>query len=118
MLQSSSAIILGTAEVNNVKANTQRNEIPVEELGKIPEHKIITKGTRNKEDKVMDCSESYLSVQGKSFHEESEGSPPESSSDLPNPETLHAEATDSVPQGSEENKIKRTSCMYGANCYR
>ncbi|XP_077622509.1 aprataxin and PNK-like factor isoform X2 [Crocuta crocuta] len=118
MLQSSSAIILGNAEVNNVKANTQRNEIPVEELGKIPEHKIITKGTRNKEGKVMDCSESYLSVQGKSFHEESEGSPPESSSDLPNPETLHAEATDSVPQGSEENKIKRTSCMYGANCYR
>ncbi|XP_054557657.1 aprataxin and PNK-like factor isoform X4 [Talpa occidentalis] len=26
--------------------------------------------------------------------------------------------TDSVPQGSEENKVKRTSCMYGANCYR
>ncbi|XP_029792106.1 aprataxin and PNK-like factor isoform X3 [Suricata suricatta] len=118
MPQSSSAIILSNAEVNNVKAKTQRNEIPIEELGKVPEHKIITKGTQNKEGKVMDCSESYLSAQGKSFHEESQGSSPESSSDLSNPEALHAKATDSVPQGSEEKKIKRTSCMYGANCYR
>ncbi|XP_030166594.1 aprataxin and PNK-like factor isoform X1 [Lynx canadensis] len=118
MPQSSSAIILNNAEVNKKKANTQRSEIPIEERGKVPEHKIIMKGTRDKEGKMMDCSEGYLTAQGKSFHEESQGSPPESSSDLSNPETLHAKATDSVPQGSEENKIKRTSCMYGANCYR
>lgn len=115
MLQSSSAIILSNAEVNNMKADTQRNEIPIEELGKVPEHKIFTKGTRSKEGEVTDCSESDLSAQGKSFHEESQGSPPQSGSDLSNPETL---ATASVPQGSEESKIKRTSCMYGANCYR
>lgn len=101
-----------------MKASTQRNEIPIEEHGKVPEHKSIVKETQSKEGEVMSSSESHLSAQDKSYQEESQGSPSESSSELSNPETLHAKATDSVAQGSEENKIKRTSCMYGANCYR
>lgn len=118
MPKSCSAISLSNAEVNDMKASIQRNEIPIEELGKVPEHKSIVKGTQSKEGEEMSCSESHLSAQDKSFHEESQGSPPESSSDLSNLKTLHAKATDSVAQGSEENKIKRTSCVYGANCYR
>ncbi|XP_032509334.1 aprataxin and PNK-like factor isoform X1 [Phocoena sinus] len=118
MSQSFSAITLDNTEVNNMKTNAQRNEIPVEELGKVPEHKITTKGTPDKDSKARSGSESCLSAQGKSFHDEPERSHPESGSDPSNPETLHAKAADSVPQGSEENKVKRTSCMYGANCYR
>nr|XP_045739946.1 aprataxin and PNK-like factor [Mirounga angustirostris] len=118
MPKSCSAISLSNVEVNDMKASIQRNEIPIEELGKVPEHKSIVKGTQSKEGEEMSCSESHLSAQDKYFHEESQGSPPESSSDLSNLETLHAKATDSVAQGSEENKIKRTSCMYGASCYR
>ncbi|KAI5145817.1 aprataxin and PNK-like factor isoform X1 [Manis pentadactyla] len=115
--QSFSTTTLNDTEGNNMKTNIQRNKMPVEELGKISEHKTITKGTPNKEDKAGSCSESCLSAEDKS-NNESQGSHPESSSDPSNPETLHAKATDSVPQGSEENKVKRTPCMYGANCYR
>ncbi|KAJ8781278.1 hypothetical protein J1605_011262 [Eschrichtius robustus] len=118
MSQSFSAITLDNTEVNNMMTNAQRNEIPVEELGKVPEHKITTKGTANKDSKARSCSESCLSAQGKSFHDEPQRSHPESGSDPSDPETLHAKAAGSVPQGSEENKVKRTSCMYGANCYR
>ncbi|XP_054442843.1 aprataxin and PNK-like factor [Pteronotus mesoamericanus] len=116
MPQSFSAITLSNTDMNNTKTYVQRNEIPLEELGKVSEHKIITKGTLNKEG--MSCSESCSSAQGTSFHGEGRGSHPESSSGPASPETLHAKATDSVLQGSEENKVKRTSCMYGANCYR
>ncbi|XP_032729640.1 aprataxin and PNK-like factor [Lontra canadensis] len=118
MPRSCSTITLSNTEVNDMKASTQRNEIPIEELGKVPEHKSIVKETQSKEGEVMSSSESHMSAQDKSYQEESQGSPSESSSELSNPETLHAKATDSVAQGSEENKIKRTSCMYGANCYR
>ncbi|XP_058407037.1 aprataxin and PNK-like factor isoform X1 [Diceros bicornis minor] len=117
MPQSFSAITLSNTEVNNMKTNTQRNKIPVEELDKVSERKIITKGTPNK-DEAMSCSESCPSAQSKSFHDEAQGSHSESSSDPSNPETLREKATDSVPRASEENKVKRTSCMYGANCYR
>ncbi|XP_057598671.1 aprataxin and PNK-like factor isoform X2 [Hippopotamus amphibius kiboko] len=116
--QSLSAITLDNTEVNNMKTNTQRNKIPVEELGKVSEHKITNKGAPNKDSKARSCSESCSSVQGKSFHDESQRSHPGSSSDPASPETLHAKAAVSVPQDSEENKVKRTSCMYGANCYR
>lgn len=95
-----------------MKTNTQRNKIPTEGLSEFSEHKIITKGTPDKEEAVS-YSESCASAQGKSFHAESQGARPEPSSD-----PLVAAATDSVPQGSEENKVKRTPCIYGANCYR
>ncbi|XP_036118629.1 aprataxin and PNK-like factor isoform X2 [Molossus molossus] len=117
MPQSVSAITLSNTDMNNTKTNAQKNEIPVEELGKVSEHKVTTKGTLNKEEAVS-CSESGSSAQGKSFHGESQGSHSESSCDPSDPETLHAKAADSVLQGPEENKVKRTSCMYGANCYR
>lgn len=117
MPQSVSAITLRSTDVNNMKPNALRNEISTEELGKVSQYKIITKGTLNKEEAVS-CSESCSSAQGESSHSESQGSHPGSSSDPSNSETLHTRAADSVLQGSEENKVKRTSCMYGANCYR
>nr|XP_031323036.1 aprataxin and PNK-like factor isoform X2 [Camelus dromedarius] len=118
--QSCSATTLHSTEVSNVKTGTQRNKIPTEELGKASEHKLITKGTRNKDDETRSCSESRSSAQGKSFRDGSQRSHPQSSSGPCSPETSHtkAEATDAVPHGSEEHKVKRTSCMYGANCYR
>ncbi|XP_070285475.1 aprataxin and PNK-like factor isoform X1 [Myotis yumanensis] len=117
MPQTVSAVTLSNTDVSNRKTNALRNEIPTEELGKVSEDEIITKGTRNKEETVS-CSESCSSAQSKSSHGESQGSCPGPSSDPSNPATLHAKAADPVLQGSEENKVKRTSCMYGANCYR
>uniref|UniRef100_A0A8D2HGZ6 Aprataxin and PNKP like factor n=1 Tax=Urocitellus parryii TaxID=9999 RepID=A0A8D2HGZ6_UROPR len=118
MPESFSTVTLSSTDINTMKTNTQRNEIPVEELGNVSEHKIITKGTPNKEDKAVSYSESYSSVPGRSSCGESQGSHPESTSDSFSPETLHSKTSDSVPGGSEENRVKRTSCMYGANCYR
>ncbi|XP_063450967.1 aprataxin and PNK-like factor isoform X2 [Pan paniscus] len=118
MPQSFSAITLSNTEMNNIKTNAQRNKLPIEELGKVSKHKIATKRTPHKEDEAMSCSENCSSAQGESFQDESQGSHSESSSNPSNSETLHAKATDSVLQGSEGNKVKRTSCMYGANCYR
>uniref|UniRef100_K9J1D3 Aprataxin and PNK-like factor n=1 Tax=Desmodus rotundus TaxID=9430 RepID=K9J1D3_DESRO len=117
MPQSLSAITLSNTDMNNTKTDAQRIKIPAEELGKVSEHKIITKGTLSKEEAVS-RSKSCSSARGPSCHSESRGSHPECSSGPANPETLHAKPTDSVLQGSEESKVKRTSCMYGASCYR
>ncbi|KAM5252433.1 aprataxin and PNK-like factor [Hipposideros larvatus] len=117
MPQSFPAVTLSNTEVNSMKTNTQRNKIPVEEISQFSEQKVIAKGAPDKEEAVS-SPESCSSAQGKSFHEESQGAHPESSSDPSNPATVHANAADSVPQVSGENKVKRTSCMYGANCYR
>ncbi|XP_037383418.1 aprataxin and PNK-like factor isoform X2 [Talpa occidentalis] len=115
--QSFSATTLSYTQMNNIKSDTRRNKISKEEPGKISEHKIITQGRQDEEDEAINCFERCLSAQSRSLHE-AQGSHPESSSNPSNPETLYAGRTDSVPQGSEENKVKRTSCMYGANCYR
>ncbi|XP_032147787.1 aprataxin and PNK-like factor isoform X4 [Sapajus apella] len=108
MPQSFSAVTLSNAEMNNIKTNTQRNKLPIEELGKVSKRKIATKRKPHKDDDAVSCFENCLSAQGESSRDESQGSHPESSSNPSN----------SVLQGSEENKVKRTSCMYGANCYR
>ncbi|XP_078205290.1 aprataxin and PNK-like factor isoform X6 [Callithrix jacchus] len=108
MPQSFSAVTLSNAEMNNIKTNTQRNKLPIEELGKVSKRKIATKRKPHEEDDAVSCFENCLSAQGESFRDESQGSHPESSSNPSN----------SVLQGSEENMVKRTSCMYGANCYR
>ncbi|KAM8784660.1 aprataxin and PNK-like factor isoform 2-T2 [Rhynchonycteris naso] len=117
MPQSFFAITLSNTDVNSMKTNTQRSRIPTEELGKVSEHEIITKETLNTGE-ALSSSESGSSAQGKSLHSESQGSHFESSADPSNPQALHAKATDSLLQDSEENEVKRTSCMYGANCYR
>ncbi|XP_076990547.1 aprataxin and PNK-like factor isoform X6 [Tamandua tetradactyla] len=109
--QSSSVIPLSKTEVTNV--NTQRKE-----LGEVSDHGIVTKRTTNKKGEAVSCSESCSRVQGESLHNESQSSHPKSDCDLSHHEDLHAKQTVSVPQDSEENKVKRTSCMYGANCYR
>ncbi|XP_069860592.1 aprataxin and PNK-like factor isoform X1 [Dipodomys merriami] len=112
ILDSFSPITLNNTNVNSAKTKTQRNKTVLDE------HEVVTKETPNEEDKAASCSESCLSVQSKSFPTESDRCHPDSGSDPSSPETLHAKATDSVPLDSEGNKVKRTSCMYGANCYR
>lgn len=86
-------------------------------VGEISKHKVTTKGTQSKEDRATSCLESSLFTRGRSF-DESEGSQPQSSSDSSRPETSCAKAVESISQVSEENKVKRTPCMYGTNCYR
>ncbi|XP_040849226.1 aprataxin and PNK-like factor isoform X2 [Ochotona curzoniae] len=113
-LQSLAAISLSRTEMYNKKTATQRDEILTEEFGEVSEQKFVTKETPSREDQATGGSESCLSTQDN----ESEGPHPESSSDPLSPELLRANTPDSVPQGSKENGIKRTSCMYGANCYR
>lgn len=104
-----SATTLSNSGRHTVKTNTQRNEIS--------EHKTMTEGTLNKEDEAVSCSESCSSVQGRSFHSD-QPSHPKSNSIPASSETLQAKPTDSLPQTSQEIKVKRSSCMYGANCYR
>ncbi|XP_021565880.1 aprataxin and PNK-like factor [Carlito syrichta] len=119
MPQSSSTVTLPNTKISNIENNIQTNKIPVEEFGQISGPKIITKGAPDKEEEAMSCSEGCSSAQGKSFQDESQGSHPESRSDPSNPEVLKAKALDSVLQDSEDvSKVKRTSCVYGANCYR
>ncbi|KAM4867171.1 aprataxin and PNK-like factor isoform 2-T3 [Thomomys bottae] len=105
-----SPITLNNANVNNMKTNAQENKMVVEE------QQVMTEETVNVEDKAASGSEGCLSVHSRSFPAESNrchsGSDPSSS------ETLHMKAADSVPRGSEGNEVKRTSCMYGAKCYR
>lgn len=118
MSQSFSATTLSNPDMHTLKINTQRNEIPVVKLGKISEHKNMTEGTLNKEDKAGSFPETSSSVQGKLFHSESQRSHPKSNCEPSSSETLQAKASDSLLPSSQENKIKRSSCMYGANCYR
>lgn len=110
-MQSLSTIILSNSE-KQMKTDTQRNKIPTDEFGQISEH-TVSEGIPDEEDKAMNCSETSLNVQ-----DETQGSHSESGSDPSGLETFHAKETDSDPQASEENKVKRTSCMYGASCYR
>lgn len=95
-----------------MKIDTQRNKIPTDGFDQVSEHKT-SEGIPDKEDRAVDYSKSPLSVQDKT-----QRSQLESYSDPPSPETLQAKASDSHPQGSEENTVKRTPCMYGAKCYR
>nr|XP_045008140.1 aprataxin and PNK-like factor [Jaculus jaculus] len=117
VLEPFSAITLSNTDMNTMKTNTQRKDIAEEELSEVSKHEILTKGTPNKEGEAVRY-ESPSIVQGHSFPEESQGSHLESSSGSTSPETWHAQASDLVPGGSEGNKVKRTSCMYGVNCYR
>ncbi|XP_054977847.1 aprataxin and PNK-like factor isoform X2 [Sorex araneus] len=111
-MQSLSPEKLSNSEEDHMKTDTQSNKIPTDKFGQISEH-TVSEGMPDKEDRATNCSKRSLSTQDKT-----EGSHPESSSDPSSPETSHSKAADSDPQGSEENKVKRTSCMYGANCYR
>ncbi|XP_021118175.1 aprataxin and PNK-like factor isoform X3 [Heterocephalus glaber] len=118
MPESFSATTLSNPDMHTTKIKTQRNEIPIVGLAKVSKHKIMTKGTLTKGDEALSCSESCSSIQGKSFLSESQRSHPKSNSEASSSDTLHAKETDSLPRSSQENKVKRSSCMYGANCYR
>ncbi|XP_075391828.1 aprataxin and PNK-like factor isoform X2 [Tenrec ecaudatus] len=116
--QSLSATTLSDAEVNNLKTDTQENKIPIQELDKICEQSSVTKGIPNEMDEAVSSSERCVSGTGDSPHDEPPGPPPKLASDPSSPETSQAKASVSVLQGSEEDKTKRTSCIYGAKCYR
>ncbi|XP_055981395.1 aprataxin and PNK-like factor isoform X2 [Sorex fumeus] len=111
-IQPLSPVTLSDSEENHIKTETQRNKIPTDKFDQISEH-TVSEEMPDKEDRAADCSKSSLSAQ-----DNTPGSHPESGSHPSSPETSPTEAADSDPQGSEENKVKRTSCMYGANCYR
>lgn len=98
--------------MDTVKTNEPSNTVSVEELGEVSRHKAISKTAANDE------GESQSSVQSKALPETSPGLHPESSSAPRSPDASHAMAADSVVGCSEESKVRRTSCMYGANCYR
>ncbi|XP_048208602.1 aprataxin and PNK-like factor isoform X2 [Perognathus longimembris pacificus] len=106
-----SPITLNNINMSSIKTNAQRHKIVVE-------HKVVTKETPNEEDKAASCSKSCLSVQSKLFPTESDRCHLDSGSDPSSPQTFHTKTMDSLPQGSQGNKVMRTSCMYGANCYR
>lgn len=97
--------------------DTKSNRVPIEELGKGSEQKIIS-NTTNTESKTVHCSESPSDVPITSFSETSQGSHPECGSDPSSSDILHTNTTDLILGGSAENKTKRMSCIYGANCYR
>ncbi|XP_038964092.1 aprataxin and PNK-like factor isoform X4 [Rattus norvegicus] len=101
-----------------VKANKLSDTISAEELGEAPKHKAVTKPTTNDKDKTMSHPKCRAGVQSKTFLEKSQGCHPESSSAPSSPGASHTDTADSVLGCSEESKVRRTSCMYGANCYR
>lgn len=111
-IQSLPPVTLNILEENNMKIDTQRDKVPTDEFDQISEHKT-SDGIPDQEDRTVDYSKSPLSAQDKT-----QRSQLEFYSDPPSPETLQATASDSHSQGSEENTVKRTPCMYGAKCYR
>ncbi|XP_023576657.1 aprataxin and PNK-like factor isoform X2 [Octodon degus] len=118
MSESFSATTLNNPDMHSLKSNTQKNEIPIVELGKISEHENMTKGTLNEEDEVVSFSDSRSSVPGKPLHSVSQTFQPKSKTESSSSETLQAKARDLLPQSSQEDKVRRSPCMYGANCYR
>nr|BAB25711.1 unnamed protein product [Mus musculus] len=110
--ESSSSNIVKDPDVDIVKTNKQKDGILIEELGEVSKHKAATKPTTNEE------GESCARVQSKSPPEKSQGCHPESSSAPSSPDALHTDTADPVLGCSEESKVRRTACMYGANCYR
>ncbi|XP_031238327.1 aprataxin and PNK-like factor isoform X1 [Mastomys coucha] len=116
--ESSSSITVSDPDVDIVKTNKQREATVIEELGEVSKRKAVTKPTTDEEGETVSHPESPASVQSKSFPEKSQGCRPESSSAPSSPDASHADAADSVLGCSEENKVGRTPCMYGANCYR
>lgn len=110
--ESLSSVTVSDPDTDTAKTNELSNTISVEELGEVSRHKAISKTA------VNDEGESHSSVQSKVLPETSPGFHPESSSAPCSPDASHTMAADSVVSCSEESKFRRTSCMYGANCYR
>lgn len=97
--ESLSSATLSDTDTDSVKTNDPSNAISVEEPGEVSRHKAISKAAANDEGETVSHPESHAT------------SAPHS------PGASHTMAADSVGC-SEESKVQRTSCMYGANCYR
>ncbi|ERE66793.1 aprataxin and PNK-like factor isoform 2 [Cricetulus griseus] len=115
--ESLSSITLSDTDVDSVKINEPSNAVPIEELGEVSKHKTVSKATANEEGETVRHAESHSGVHSKSLLETSQGFHPKSSSAPSSPDASHTMA-DSVLGSSEESKVQRVSCMYGANCYR
>ncbi|CAO2605783.1 Aprataxin and PNK-like factor [Lemmus lemmus] len=109
--ESLSSVTLSDTDTDTVKTNEPSNAFSVEEIGEVSRHKAISKAAANQEGETVSHPESHSSVQTQGRH-------PESSSGPRSPDASHTMAADSVLGCSEESKVRRTSCMYGANCYR
>ncbi|XP_052030215.1 aprataxin and PNK-like factor isoform X2 [Apodemus sylvaticus] len=120
--ESLSSITVSDPDVDIVKSNKQREAISIEELGEVSRHKAITKGkanaNANEEGGTASHPKNPASVQSKSFPEKSLGCEPASSSAPSSPDASPTDTADSVLGHSEESSVQRTSCMYGADCYR
>ncbi|XP_028617536.1 aprataxin and PNK-like factor isoform X2 [Grammomys surdaster] len=115
---SSSPVTVSGPDVDTVKTDKGSSAGSIEELDEVSKYKATTKSTSNEEGKAVSHPESHASVQSKSFPEKSQGCHPESSSAPSSPGASHTDTADSVLSCSEDSKVRRTSCMYGANCYR
>ncbi|XP_075839690.1 aprataxin and PNK-like factor isoform X1 [Microtus pennsylvanicus] len=115
--ESLSSVTLSDTDTDTVKTNEPSNTISVEELGEVSRHKAVSKAAASDEGETVSHPESHASVQRKALPETSPGLHPESSSAPGSPGASHTVAADSIGC-SEESKVRRTSCMYGANCYR
>lgn len=113
----SSSLTVSDPDTDIAKADKLSDTISAEELGEASKHKAVIKPTTNKEDETVSHPKCHTSVQSKSFPEKSQGCHPESSSAPSSPGASHPDTADSV-LGCSENKVRRTSCVYGANCYR
>ncbi|XP_034368449.1 aprataxin and PNK-like factor isoform X2 [Arvicanthis niloticus] len=112
--ESSFSVTVSGPDVDIVKTNKRSDATSIEELDEVSKYKAITKPTTNKEVRTVSHPES----QSKLLPEKSQGCHPESSSAPSSPDASHTDTADSVRGCSEESKVRRTSCMYGANCYR
>nr|XP_042129506.1 aprataxin and PNK-like factor isoform X2 [Peromyscus maniculatus bairdii] len=111
--ESLSSITLGDPDPDTVKMSEPNNAVPIEELDEVSRHKTVSQATIDEEGETG----SHSGVQRKSPPETSQGFYPESSSAPSSPDASHTVA-DSVLGCSEGSKVRRASCMYGANCYR
>ncbi|XP_060239683.1 aprataxin and PNK-like factor isoform X1 [Meriones unguiculatus] len=116
--ESLSSITLSNPDVDIVKTNELSSAIPIEDLGEVSKNKGITRATASKYGETVSCPESHAHVQSTSLPTESQGSHPESSSAPSSPAASHTDTADSGVGRSEESRVLRTPCMYGASCYR
>ncbi|CAH7164288.1 aprataxin and PNK-like factor [Phodopus roborovskii] len=116
--ESLSSITLSGTDTDTVKTNELSNAVPIEELGEVSKYKTVNKATANKDGETVRHPESHSSIQSKSLPETSKGFYPESSSGPSSPDASSHTVADSVLGSSEESKVRRVSCMYGAKCYR
>ncbi|KAL6094126.1 hypothetical protein STEG23_038014 [Scotinomys teguina] len=115
--ESWSSVTLADTHTDTVGIGEPSSAVPMEELGEVSKHKTISQATPDEEGETVSHPESHSSVQRKSPPETAQGFYPESSFAPSSPDASHTMA-DSVLGCSEEIKVRRMSCMYGANCYR